>query len=475
MTARANTRPALSAALVWSATLLAAAAAWSAPPAKPAPKPAASVAASKSVAVATVASVPVPVPVAPSASTLVAPPAPSFSTGYSPLATGAVPKAMLPPGADSPDPGPSRTIYPNQRITIRFNHRKHVKESSYPLTCKTCHGAAATSTLASDRLLPTKHEACTGCHKIDEKDPFKSASPVARCDGCHLGVKVVNGAVDVPKVEMPNANLKMSHKAHLDKAMTCEQCHGDVGSLELATRDQLPRMKGCFTCHQGEKPGTAKGTCATCHVTDRSGKLQTMFASGVLSPPDWLKGSRHDASWIDRHKRVAGLDSGYCANCHQERECTACHDAKTRPRSVHPNDWLSMHAVSARFDAPKCQTCHSAAAFCTTCHVRAGVAMSSPSGVATGARFHPPAATWSAPARGPGHHAMEAQKNINACVSCHVERDCAQCHATRGANGRGVSPHGADFVIRCQSMYAKNARPCFVCHEQGDKKLEQCK
>jgi c(7)-type cytochrome triheme protein len=463
MNPRSKARPLVSGALLWVAMSLAAAAAWSAPGAD-APKPPAKASTSASVAVATTPS---------AAASLVLPPAPSYSTGYAPLASGAVPKAMLPPGADSPDPGPSRAIYPSQRITIRFNHRKHVKDSSWPLTCKTCHGAAATSTLASDRLLPAKHGECTSCHKIDEKDPFKSASPPARCDACHLGVKVVNGAVEVPKVEVPTANLKMNHKVHLDKAMTCEQCHGDVGSLELATRDQLPRMKGCLTCHQGEKPGTAKGTCPTCHVTEKSGVLQTMFASGVLSPPDWLKGSRHDANWIDRHKRVAGLDSGYCANCHQERECTACHDAKVRPRSVHPNDWLSMHAVSARFDSPKCTSCHSAAQFCTQCHVRVGVAPSS--GVATGARFHPPASTWSAPARVPGHHSFEAQKNINACVCCHVECDCTNCHATRGANGRGVSPHGGDFALRCQSMYAKNPRPCLVCHEVNDKQLAQCK
>ena len=75
-----------------------------------------------------------------------------------------------------------------------------------------------------------------------------------------------------PRLSLPRANLLFNHKAHADRNIGCAQCHGAVDQLELATRDQLPRMRGCFNCHQ--KPdsasrGEAKSACDTCHFRGR--------------------------------------------------------------------------------------------------------------------------------------------------------------------------------------------------------------
>ncbi|MGZ3454290.1 MAG: cytochrome c3 family protein [Polyangiales bacterium] len=407
---------------------------------------------------------------------------PSYTTGFSPVGAGsATPKKWLPPGADWPDVGPSNAIFPTQKISVRFNHKVHVVGQK--LNCGYCHTNAEKSTLASDNLMPKKHDACVDCHSIDEKEPLKDDSPPARCDACHIGGKVdANGAFQVAKAQFPPSNMKMNHKAHIAKGMKCAECHGEVGELELATRDQLPRMKGCFSCHQsGDSGGIAKKTagakseCTTCHTQEKDGTLKTMFASGTLVPPKWLKNSHHGSDWIERHKKVAGADSGFCGSCHTEKYCVDCHDGKTKPRSVHPNDWLNMHEIAARFDGPKCTSCHSTTNFCLPCHTRVGVAQSSPSGVQSAVRFHPDAAVWSAPKRVPGHHSFEAQKNINACVSCHVERDCVVCHGTQGVGGANANPHGPSFANKCATMFAKNPRPCFVCHEPGDKWVNQCK
>jgi hypothetical protein len=337
--------------------------------------------------------------------------------------------------------------------------------------------------MASDDLLPKKHDLCTDCHSIDEAEPFKDDSPPARCDACHLNTKVnAQGSIVVQKVVIPTANMKSNHKVHAQKGIKCAECHGDVGQLELATRDQLPRMKGCFNCHQnGDAGGLAKKTagaksdCKTCHITEKDGTIKQMFTTGVLLPPKWLKNSNHSADWIERHKKVAGADSGYCGSCHTEAYCVACHDGKVRPRTVHPNDWLNMHEIAARFDQPKCSSCHSTQNFCLPCHTRVGVSQMSPSGVAAQVRFHPDASTWSGPKRVPGHHSYEAQKNISACVSCHVERDCVVCHGTQGVGGAGSNPHGPSFINKCDTMFAKNPRPCLVCHELDDPKLKPCK
>ncbi|HLK40820.1 MAG TPA: cytochrome c3 family protein, partial [Polyangiaceae bacterium] len=252
-----------------------------------------------------------------------------------------VPKALLPPGSFESDPGPSDVIFPTQQMTIRFNHAKHVGKD-IGAKCKTCHGAAYKSTSVTDSLVP-KGEVCDACHNTDHANlaqvkPGDDAS--GQCGFCHLGYKKAD-ANSVAELQLPRANLVFNHKIHVDRNIGCAQCHGAVDKLELATRDQLPRMRGCFHCHQmpdASSRGEAKSACETCHV--RGGNtgttIKTMFASGTLTPPRWLHNAQHTPDFIERHKWVAADDSQFCANCHKEDFCTDCHDGRVRPRRVHP-------------------------------------------------------------------------------------------------------------------------------------------
>ncbi|MBI3206207.1 MAG: cytochrome c family protein [Myxococcales bacterium] len=418
--------------------------------------------------------------------------------GLAPLPGNAqVPLADRPPGAEPGDGGPSPVIFPPQQLTLRFNHKKHVKELG--LTCTTCHDAAKTSRSSADSLLP-KATRCDACHGSDHRDLTRVKTDddalMAQCGFCHLGYKPTDGN-RVARMVVPKPNLRMNHAVHASRNIACSQCHGAVENIELATRDQLPRMKGCFSCHQmpGVARGRAKGECVNCHLTERGGLMKTRFGSGTLKPPRWLGDSGHGADWVLRHKQVAGSDSQLCASCHQERFCTDCHDGRVRPRAIHPNDWISMHPVAARQNDPSCTSCHRQQTFCVGCHQRAGVAMSGPyANFAGRGRFHPPPDVWSNPPRSSQHHAWEAQRNINACASCHVERDCATCHATparggrgfgpktgpsglgdSGFGGQGVNPHPRNFRDRCAGALRKNARPCLVCHDPADPKLQECR
>jgi len=373
-----------------------------------------------------------------------------------------VPAKWLPPGANDPDPGPSSVIYPPQKITIRFNHTLHIKENG--ANCQTCHGKAKSSKIASDRLLPDG-TTCDTCHDTDHSD-LKAVKPgseeMGQCQFCHLGYRE-SAPNKVAKLELPAPNMVFNHKAHLDRNINCAQCHGSVEEMELATRDQLPRMKGCFGCHNqaGPAQGQAKSDCATCHTRESSGQMQTLFATGELKPPRWMSNSQHTADFLERHKRVAADNSKLCASCHAENFCTDCHDGRIKPRSIHPNDFISMHPVAARQDGPKCASCHQQQSFCLTCHQRLGVAMSGPN--VQGNQFHPPG-FGAVGGRGPGHHSWEAQRNLNACVSCHTERDCATCHADTARGGMSVNPHPPGFDGRTQ--FRRNGRPCLVCHDE---------
>jgi hypothetical protein len=389
-----------------------------------------------------------------------------------------VPSGMLPPGASEPDPGPSDVIYPTQHLTIRFDHAKHVGKD-VGATCKTCHAGAYRSTSVADSLVPNGM-VCDACHSTDHTElsgvkPGDDAS--GQCAYCHVGYKATDGNA-VPTLALPRANLLFNHKAHVDRNIGCAQCHGAVDQLELATRDQMPRMRGCFNCHQmpdSASRGEAKSACDTCHVRGTQGTLmKTMFASGTLLPPRWLHNAEHTPDFIERHKGIAADDSQFCANCHKEDFCTDCHDGRVRPRSVHPGDYLNMHAIEARMETQKCTSCHQQQSFCLDCHMRVGVAESSPPGARDSARFHPPKSIWSDPPRKPGHHAFEAERNLNQCVSCHTERDCVACHGALGVGG-GFDPHKTGFVGGCATQFRRNPRPCFTCHEPTDRVLTQCR
>jgi hypothetical protein len=389
-----------------------------------------------------------------------------------------VPLAWMPPGSAA-SPVPSDAIFPPQTVPLRFNHKLHVK--GLALSCKVCHAAAYTSVDAADRLLPKPAETCDNCHDVDHRDLSAvrgGADANGQCGFCHLGASAGVGGRVAPVV-LPAPNLRFPHQRHLARNIQCGQCHGQIAELELATRDQLPRMAGCFTCHamSGASQGSARGTCTTCHLTQPDGRMRTELGAGSLVPPAWLHASAHTADWIERHRSVAADDSAFCGSCHTSKECTDCHDGRVRPRKVHPNDWLSMHPEAARQDNPRCSSCHAEQTFCGDCHRRTGVARDAPSGNRPGGRrFHPPPDQWTTAPRGPLHHAWEAMRNLNACVSCHTERDCATCHATKGiAGGQGVDPHPVGFRDKCGLAMRRNPRPCLVCHASGDSDLGMCR
>lgn len=415
---------------------------------------------------------------------------------------------VRPPGAFEDDGGPSPVIFPEQSLPLRFNHKKHVKELG--MTCTTCHDTAKTSRRSGDSLLPAA-ERCDGCHGTDHRNLAEVSSdeprPLGQCGFCHVGYDPKRPQY-VARVILPKPNLRFDHQRHVvGERMSCARCHGKVEELELASRDQLPRMKECVTCHElgtsaaGRATASAasstgakrkpSGACPTCHLTEPNGLLTTSFASGKLLPPPWLHNAGHGPDFIERHKRVAGDDSQFCANCHQERFCVGCHDGNVRPRKIHPNDFLNQHAMAARQNNPRCTSCHQQQSFCLSCHQRSGVAMSGPiANFASRGRFHPPKSVWTDGRRSASHHAWEAERNLNACVSCHQERDCASCHATRAVGGRGAwpenpnarppvgrntNPHPAGFASRCRQALRQNARPCLTCHDANASELLKCR
>ncbi len=377
---------------------------------------------------------------------------------------------------------PSAVIFPEQDMPLRFSHAKHTAL----VECVDCHMTAGDSLRASDDNLP-REASCLDCHDVKAATEGKPVEAPSSCDTCHPGFqpKWLPGAtfadtrqveVHPPAVHMPVPNLKFNHKIHMAKGATCETCHGTMKDIDLATRENaLPLMSTCLTCHDGKK---AADSCKTCHLTDPSGKVDWDLPTGKLAPEGWYFMDAHDDKWLAGHRNVANLGDENCYSCHTQKDCLDCHNGVKKPIKIHPNNWITQHAMQARKDQPACSSCHRSQAFCVDCHQLTKVVRDGPeaSRAPGSLQFHPEG--WmEVGQRSTNHHSFAAQRNIQACASCHTEQTCISCHATEGLGGAyAYSPHppGWSSSGACARMRNKNERVCYKCHTPSDPEL-QCR
>lgn len=359
---------------------------------------------------------------------------------------------------------PSEFVYPPQRIALRMDHAHPAHRA---LACTRCHSEAATSTSASDRLVPTE-STCLPCH---EAQIDRERASDETCGLCHVG----SDGREVMPSSWPSPRLHFSHAAHGEGSradLACESCHLDVREVGLATRAQLPSMDSCWRCHGGDGIGRrvegASHACTSCHLAAADGSLPQERAGQLFLPPRWMHGMDHDRDFMVRHRWLGADHASLCAECHTARECEDCHDGRVDPSSrqprrhrqtVHPGDYLHAHSTEARRNEPECSACHTVQRFCTECHARLGLATVSAPSAAVSTRFHPAGFDGAA-------HAREARRSMSACASCHVERDCVRCHGAAGI-GAGVSPHPPSFAQSCAGALSRNPRACVLCHGEG--------
>lgn len=398
-----------------------------------------------------------------------------------------------PPPTRSTVPGdPSSVIYPVQTLPLKFSHARHLARGA---VCATCHPLATTSMVSRDNLLPGE-AACRTCHAIDRAEPFvqKVDGPPTRCAACHVGFPSAptpnllpdQAASRIAEVRLPAPYLKFNHQLHAREGIDCARCHGDLASVDFATRAQLPKMEVCLGCHD-EGPRRASGRhasskCATCHLTQPNGTLRVQFETGMLAPSGGLRGDAHGPAFRTEHRMAARSEPSYCGNCHREDFCQACHTGIVRPLDFHGGNYLVRHGMEAQRDQTTCGSCHRRQTFCLGCHERLGVtdhatlpASPPTSGFfpASPRRFHPDG--WASPFASANHHSIEAQRNLRSCTSCHREETCLACHTgLPGARiSGGVSPHPHDFSTsgRCAALRDRNQRMCLKCHPDGSPAL----
>ena len=402
------------------------------------------------------------------------------------------PESDRPPGALPNDNGPSPAIFPPQELTIRFNHRRHVQDLK--LTCTTCHDKARTSRASADSMLP-KGTRCDACHGSDHRDPMQVRARPERSDG---------------SVRFLSSGLAAAQPATASRHGS--RCRNrtyrvSIHALHVSAKHQAARSAP----RRGRKPRA----CHARSAAENARLLQLSPSAGPMLPAALVRSAARVTSRIrtrhDQGQRLClgtALATELAARCgprsgldlnatkHWSWPATTAASAPTAtPKSrapivttgesgrvcVHPTTGSACIPVAARENQQKCTSCHRDQSVLPDLprqtlrhhHVRPvcqpGRARSLP------LRRSP---EWTDGPRTPRHHAWEAERNISACVSCHVERDCAisTCHRCHGrARFRASRPAPARVTpILTRSGFAlavpprwggdQNARPCLVCH-----------
>ncbi|RJO64810.1 MAG: hypothetical protein C4523_17400 [Myxococcales bacterium] len=339
-------------------------------------------------------------------------------------------------------------LYPTPETKLVFSHARH-KDTA----CLDCHAGIMTSDTAKDRNLPGE-DVCGRCHKEQIRQSVNEVGSVERCALCHSDYDSTNASRPARSL-YPPAKLIFAHKAHA--AMDCAKCHADIAAATVAGGRHMPKEAVCLECHKRREAG--KG-CAVCHPELPSGMVQTNFDGVKLLPG--LGPLDHQRDWPKRHKSEAALDETSCKDCHQQRDCNTCHDGVKKPMAIHPEDYVTTHPIDARKNRLNCRSCHRYQTFCVGCHQKLGLTEGA-TRKSERRRIHPEG--FASCTVTPDHHAFQARRSLTACVACHREDDCLQCHKSGSVCGGRINIHGHLSNGQLTRMQKRNPRACRKCHE----------
>ena len=186
-------------------------------------------------------------------------------------------------------PGDNQGYEPSQPIA--FSHRLHAGELQ--MQCLYCHAGAATSRHAG---IPAA-SICMNCHRFvtapfvavraedeqarkENRKPGRIVAPELQklYDALALDGEMRSDPSRKPapvvwtKVHNVPDFVYFDHRAHVSVGVTCQQCHGQVETMDRMRQAETLAMGWCVNCHRqanamgvGGKPVHASLDCVTCH------------------------------------------------------------------------------------------------------------------------------------------------------------------------------------------------------------------
>jgi len=131
----------------------------------------------------------------------------------------------------------------------------------------------------------TKGVQCLYCHPGALRGPSPGLPTQNKCWGCHQQLEITNTSERlkvlveyvernepikwVPVAQVPDF-VHFTHRPHIAAGVNCEDCHGDMTTVEIAENPQIFNMGFCLNCHK-ERAGDDEEKfikltdCGTCH------------------------------------------------------------------------------------------------------------------------------------------------------------------------------------------------------------------
>ena len=117
--------------------------------------------------------------------------------------------------------------------------------------------------------------ACKMCHPNPDPGETMTFVAPAKCMDCHSSIKTESPAIQrlaaaaksgtpLPwvRVYAIPTFVDFSHRSHLEKWNTCQECHGPVAERDQLAKEVDLNMAGCMNCHRTNK---ASLECSYCH------------------------------------------------------------------------------------------------------------------------------------------------------------------------------------------------------------------
>jgi hypothetical protein len=381
---------------------------------------------------------------------------------------------------------------PPRPTNLRFDHVSHQRgvtgAGERELACGACHSRGPGGIMDVGTAPP---ERCLDCHTHRAPSHFAATD----CAACHRPLRAANrlAAADIGRFSRPpshDSNYVFAHGPEATSATcafchtreSCASCHVNAGQVEAIRRmDSDARVASLvrereirypvppghraagFTRGHGLEARQGGATCASCHTRESCltchRPVERLAAIAAL-PRQARGGPRgvelaglvpadHVPGFGTRHRAASLAGDQACSRCHTQSFCASCHDASESP-GFHGANFVMRHSAEAMTSELECSSCHQTQAFCRDCHRSTGRASGTGG---SGGRYHDNQANWTFA------HSAAARRSIEACASCHQQRDCLQCHSAR--QGWGVNPHGRGFD---REMAARNRSLCLRCH-----------
>jgi hypothetical protein len=119
---------------------------------------------------------------------------------------------------------------------------------------------------------------CLFCHEQADTSYFAGIPAVSKCMECHVAVKTDteevqklteywNNEEPIPWNRVHRIRVRkhvyFTHKRHVKKGVTCEQCHGELQAMTKVRAVSSLKMGWCVSCHQDKEAPT---DCLICHM-----------------------------------------------------------------------------------------------------------------------------------------------------------------------------------------------------------------